>query len=536
MKDSKRHIRQYGAVRPLVFWPSLTIIVLFIAFTIAEHKRLKPFFESIQAGICDSAGWFLVLTTNILLIFCVYLATSKYRHIRLGGYRAKPEFSLGAWFAMLFSAGMGIGLLFWSVAEPITHMMHPPIPVSNQMEAAENAMAFTYLHWGLHAWAIYAVMGLALAFFAYNLRLPLNVSSVFHPILGKRVHGLAGGLIDTAAVIATLFGLATSLGLGAKQINSGLNYLLGVEISSTTQVIIIIVVTLMATTSLVLGLKKGIKRLSEFNMYLALIFLVGMILVGPTRFILDTFLENVGGYLQRLPELAFRTEAYENTNWQNSWTLFYWGWWLAWSPFVGMFIARVSKGRTLREFIVGVLAVPSLITFLWMSAFGGSALHLTLFDNVDISGAIQQDVSSALFKFLEHFPYASFTSALGLLLVVSFFVTSSDSGSMVVDRLTTAGKAESPVSIRIFWALTEGAVAAALLLGGGLKALQTASITTGLPLGIAILVMCYCLIKGLQSYHHKTKKHDRRKSTAKKSTDKTGVRKSTRESPKHQQV
>ncbi|MCB0395206.1 MAG: BCCT family transporter [Flavobacteriales bacterium] len=500
MPEHKSKRSSYHAIHHHVFWPSLAVIILFIVVTLLNHKRTGAFFSDIQTMISVNTGWLMILVVNILLIFCLYLAFGKYANIRLGGPRAKPEFSTSAWFAMLFSAGMGIGLLFWSVAEPISHYANPPTGTGMTPAAAQTAMNVTFLHWGLHAWGIYALVGLALAYFTFNRKLPLTISSLFHPILGKHVNGPIGHIIDTLAVIATLFGLATSLGLGARQINAGLHFLLETEISTNVQIFIIAGTTLVATASVVLGLKNGVRRLSELNMYLAAAFLAAMLLFGPTLFIIDSFVQNTGSYIQQLPRLSFWAEAYKQTSWQNDWTIFYWGWWIAWSPFVGMFIARISKGRTIRQFVLGVLLVPTLLTFIWLSTFGGAALHLQITGMADIVGAVNDNVATALFKLLAHYPYAFISSTIGLVLICSFFVTSSDSGSLVIDSITSGGRLDAPVGQRIFWALTEGVVAAILLIGGGLQALQTASITTGLPFAVVLLVVCYCLYKELNKH------------------------------------
>ncbi len=500
-KGLKKHFDVHGPV----FWPSAILIVVFIAITLIVGEPMQEIFKTVQTGISNVGGWFFILCVNIFLVFCFYLAFSKYGRIRLGGQDARPEFSTSAWFAMLFSAGMGIGILFWSVAEPVSHFMTPPESVlgdidpndiPNRTRAAE-AMGLTYLHWGMHAWGIYALVGLALAFFAYSRKLPLSLRSVFYPLLGDRIYGWIGDVIDTVAVIATLFGLATSLGFGVSQVAAGLTHVFGIPDSIWLEVGLIMGITGVATISVVLGVDKGVKVLSELNMRLAVVFLVFLIIVGPTLFIFDSFIQNIGYYAQNLAEMSFWAETYQQTDWQNGWTVFYWAWWISWSPFVGMFIARVSRGRTVREFILGVLIVPSLLTFFWLSAFGGSALFLEINGIADMAGAADEP-ATALFKLLDQFPLSSITSIIGIILVTIFFVTSSDSGSLVIDSITAGGKLDAPVGQRIFWAQTEGAVAAVLLLGGGLGALQTAAITTGLPFAFILLVMCYSLRQGLQ--------------------------------------
>jgi len=503
-KDSEAHLKsdkKYFDVDGPVFWPASVLIIVFITVTLIIGEPMEKVFSAVQDSISDTGGWFFVLAVNFFLVFVLYIAFSKYGKIRLGGKRAKPEFSKAGWFAMLFSAGMGIGILFWSVAEPIYHFSSPPHGEGSTVEAAKLALETTFLHWGLHAWAIYALVGMSLAFFTFNRKLPLTISSVFYPFLGEKVYGPWGKAINVLAVVATLFGLATSLGMGVQQVSAGLAHLFDINDTVTTQVILITLITLAATGSVVAGLDAGVKRLSELNMIIAAVFLIFIVLVGPTLFIFDSFVQNVGAYVQNFFELSSWTETYQQSDWQNSWTVFYWAWWISWSPFVGMFIARISRGRTLKEFVLGVLVVPTLLTFLWLSAFGGSAMYLEINALANLTGAVTENVATSLFVLLEQFPIASITSIVGVVLVTNFFVTSSDSGSLVVDSLTAGGKLDAPVPQRIFWALTEGAVAAVLLVGGGLGALQTAAITTGLPFALLLIMMTRSLLKGLELEH-----------------------------------
>jgi len=379
----------------------------------------------------------------------------------------------------------------------------PRIWRAGDMKAALQAMGITFFHWGLHAWGIYALVGLSLAFFTFNWGLPLTIRSVFYPLLGEKIYGWQGNAIDVLAIASTLFGLATSLGFGVQQTNAGLNFLFGLQISTPVQVGLIAIITGFATASVVSGLGNGVRRLSELNMILASLLLVFVVLVGPTVFLLNTFVETTGYYLAYLPTMSFWTETFNDAGWQNGWTVFYWGWWVSWAPFVGIFIARISKGRTVREFVFGVLLLPTALTFLWMSAFGGTALSLELGEGTAgvISAAVSENVATALFVMLEQLPLTGLTSFVGIIMVVVFFVTSSDSGSLVVDSLASGGKLESPVPQRVFWAVIEGVVAATLLLGGGLSALQTAAISAGLPFAVVLLIMCYSIFKGL-SYEH----------------------------------
>ncbi|NJW53751.1 BCCT family transporter [Salinimicrobium oceani] len=486
-----------------VFFTSSIIIIISIALTLIFEEQAEGYFSSIQNFVANSGGWFFVLCVNIFLIFVLYLAFSKYGNIRIGGKDAKPEFKTLSWFAMLFSAGMGIGLLFWSIAEPVTHFMNPPLTAGGTPEAAQEAMNFTFLHWGFHAWGIYALVGLSLAYFTYSHGLPLTIRSVFYPILGDKIYGKRGDLIDIFAVLATLFGLATSLGLGVQQIAAGLSHVFGLDSGIITQVTLIAVITAIATISVVLGVDKGVKFLSEWNMRVAVILLLLVVVLGPTIFIFQSFVQNTGNYLYSFLEISTWTESYTSKNWQNAWTVFYWGWWIAWSPFVGMFIARISKGRSIREFILGVLIVPSLLTFFWISAFGSTSIQQALAGDQTIINAVEDNVATALFVFLEDFPFAVVLNVIGVILIAGFFVTSSDSGSLVVDSLTSGGKIDAPVGQRIFWAVAEGTIAAVLLIGGGLQALQTASIVTGLPFAFILLFMCYSLYTGVRDEHLK---------------------------------
>ncbi|MAO65752.1 MAG: choline transporter [Balneola sp.] len=494
----KTGINKYFDIHKPVFWPSVILITAMIVSTLLLGDRAEELFSTIQSTITNNAGWLFVIAVNVFIVFSLYIAFSRFGSIRLGGDDAETDFSTLAWFAMLFSAGMGIGIMFWSVAEPIFHFLSPPMADAESVEAAQQAMNLTYLHWGFHAWAIYAVVGLSLGFFAFNRGLPLSFRSVFYPLIGDRIKGWMGDVIDILAVLATLFGLATSLGLGVLQVSAGLDHVFGLPDNIYLQVGIIVAITGVATVSVVLGIDKGVRVLSELNVRIAALFLIFMIFVGPTIFIMDSFVQNFGGYLSSVSTFSFWTESYAQSNWQNSWTIFYWAWWISWSPYVGMFIARISKGRTVKEFVLGVLIVPSLITFLWMSAFGGSAISLEMAGIGNIGDAVNSNVATALFVFLEQFPLGMITSVIAIVLILSFFVTSSDSGSLVIDGLTSGGKLDAPVGQRIFWAQTEGLVAAILLIGGGLSALQTASISTGLPFVLILLLMCYSLQQGLK--------------------------------------
>lgn len=485
-------------VNPPVFFISTFIIVLSVALTLIFHDRAEETFVDLQEVVAEGADWFFILSINIFLIFLFYLALGKFGKLRIGGPKARPEFKTSSWFAMLFSAGMGIGLLFFGVGEPITHFSNPPTAIAGTAEAANQAMDFTFLHYGLHAWAAYALVGLALAYFSYTRGLPLTIRSVFYPLLGDRIYGRIGDAIDILAVLATVFGLATSLGFGVQQIATGLNFVFGFSSGVGMQVFYIAVITCIATASVVLGVDKGVKILSEWNMRIALILLLLAVILGPTLFVFRSFVENTGSYIAHFVEMASWSETFTGGNWQNDWTVFYWGWWIGWSPFVGMFIARISKGRTIREFILGVLLVPSLLTFFWMSAFGSAAIQQAMTEGSVIVEAVNDDMATALFVFFQDYPLASVINIIAVILVAGFFITSSDSGSLVIDSITSGGKIDSPVGQRIFWAFTEGTIAAVLLIGGGLQALQSAALVTGLPFAVILLLMCYSLYKGLK--------------------------------------
>ena len=490
--------KKYFDFHPPVFIPSAIVIILFVSITLIVGEPVENLFASLQTELYDNVGWFFIFTMNALLVTAIIITFSPLGKIRLGGEKATPEFSDFSWYSMLFSAGMGIGLVYFGVAEPVQHIMEPPAPVDSKVEAAEQAFQFTFLHYGMHPWAVYGMVALALAFFTFNKKLPLAVRSLFSPIIRSRIHGPFGNTVDTLAVVACIFGLATTLGFGAQQLSSGLFFLFEIPDTLTSQVVIITLVTLAATVSVFLGLDKGVRVLSEANIRIAGIFLIAMLVIGPTVYLLDSFIENVGMYFQNIISLSSYTEVYSETTWQNNWTIFYYAWWIAWSPFVGIFIARVSKGRTIKEFLIGVVLLPSFVSFFWFTVFGSSAVYLELNDIAPIGAAVDENSSTALFAMLNNYPISKIMSFVGVLLIIGFFVTSSDSGSLVVDSLTSGGKLDAPVGQRIFWALAEGALAATLLIGGGLVTLQTAVMLAALPFAITLLLMTYSLIVGLR--------------------------------------
>ena len=493
-------VQKWGMrINPVVFFTSAGLIGLFVLLGALLPKRMGSLFAWLQRAIVDNFGWFYILSVAFFLVFVVWLALSRHGSVRLGPDDALPDYSFTSWFAMLFSAGMGIGLLFFSVAEPVMHFTSPPVGEPGTIDAARRAMHLTFFHWGLHAWSIYIVVGLSLAYFTYRHNLPLTIRSAFYPLFGERIYGPIGNAIDIFAVFGTMFGIATSLGLGVMQVNAGLAHLNLFPVSTTNQLILIAAITGLATASVASGLDVGIKRLSEMNMVLGLALVLLVFVLGPTVFLLSSFVQSLGNYLQNLVGTTFRTDAFIGTEWQASWTMFYWGWWIAWSPFVGMFIARISRGRTIREFISGVLVVPTLLTFVWLVVFGNTALHLEIFGPGGISAAVQENVPVALFALLERLPLSLLTSILALVVIVTYFVTSADSGSLVIDILTAEGETETPVGQRVFWALSAGAVAAVLLLSGGLAGLQTAVITMALPFTVVMLLMCNSLVRGLNA-------------------------------------
>ncbi|ERJ19151.1 High-affinity choline transport protein [Salinisphaera shabanensis E1L3A] len=491
-----------AGINPPVFFPSVAVIGVLVVFGAVFPEKANTFFSGMQSWLISTFGWLYLGAVGAYLIFCIVLALSRYGQFRLGPDHSEPDFSYISWFAMLFSAGMGIGLMFYGVAEPVMHYANPPQGTSETAEAARSAMRITFFHWGMHAWAIYAVVGLCLAYFSFRRDLPLRMSSALYPLIGKRISGPIGNAVDILAVFGTLFGVATSLGFGAQQVNSGLNFLFSVPEGLSTQIVLICIITAMATTSVVLGLDGGIRRVSELNLWLAAALLLFVIVMGPTLFIFQSLIQNIGNYMSSVVDMTFNSWVYtgndDTETFMSSWTLFYWAWWISWSPFVGMFVARVSRGRTIREFVLGVLLVPVGATFLWLTAFGDGALHMIMIDGMTtVLDAVDENTSTALFVFLEQFPFTWLTSILGTMLVITFFVTSSDSGSLVIDILTAKDGDEPPVWQRIFWAVLEGLVAIVLLAAGGIGALQAASLASALPITVIILIMAYCLYRSL---------------------------------------
>jgi BCCT family betaine/carnitine transporter len=485
-------------------------IFAFVIATLMFPEGATTLFVAVRDWLTSRFDWFFLLAGNVFVLFCLALIVSPLGSVRIGGPEARPDYGYAGWFAMLFAAGMGIGLMFFGVSEPLSHFGSSVAADAGSPEswaplggapgdaagAARLAMAATIYHWALHPWAIYAVVALALAFGTYNRGLPLSLRSAFYPVLGDRVWGPVGHVIDTVAVFATLFGLATSLGFGAEQANAGLNFLFGLPQTDGVKVLLIMGITLVALASVLAGLDAGVKRASEINMVLAALLLGFVFLVGPTWTLVTGFFAGLGAYLRELPALSMPFGRTDD-NFRQGWTAFYWAWWISWSPFVGMFIARVSRGRTVREFLVGVLLVPSLVSVFWMTVFGGTAIY-----EVAQQGLVEvQDAATELrlFAMLSQLPFAGITSGIGIVLVIVFFVTSSDSGSLVVDTITAGGKTDGPLPQRVFWCLFEGLVAIALLLGGGLAALQAMAVATGFPFAILLLLLCGSIWVGLRA-------------------------------------
>ncbi len=481
-----------------VFAVSAVLAVAFVAITLMFLDQAADYFTDMRNWITSTFDWFFMIAANVVVLFCLGVAASPLGRIRLGGPVAQPRYGYPGWLAMLFAAGVGIGLMFFGVLEPVTHTLNPPIGIDPADIAASRAagMSAAIMHWGLHAWAIYALVGLSLAYFCFNQGLPLTLRSAFFPLIGDRVWGPAGHFIDITAVLATLFGLAVSLGYGAEQIAGGMNYLFGTPINNFVKVVLIIAIISVALVSVVAGLDKGVKRLSEINMVMAGLLFAFVFIAGPTLAILATMGNAVIDYAYHLPALS-NWIGREDGDFLHGWTVFYWAWWIAWSPFVGMFIARVSYGRTVREFITWVLIIPTVIGILWMSNFGGTALHQLFADGYQgVAGSVPE---LALFKMLEQLPFTGIVSTVSVFLIAIFFITSADSGSLVMDIITAGGKFDAPVRQRVFWCVLAGLVAIALMLGGGMASLQALTISIGLPFGVVLLVMCVGLFKGLRS-------------------------------------
>ncbi|MCJ1673515.1 MULTISPECIES: BCCT family transporter [unclassified Rathayibacter] len=499
MPEQKTSERPPQRLARWVFWPAAVITLSIAAFAILAPEVATEVFASLQTTVVNTFSWYYVLIAAVFVAFAIWMGVSRFGDITLGADDDEPEFSMLSWISLLFAAGMGIGLVFYGVAEPLTHFATPrPGVTGTETELAQSAISQTYLHWGVHAWSIYVVVGLALAYAIHRRKRPVSIRWALEPLLGRRVRGGWGNAIDVVALVGTMFGVATSLGLGVTQISAGLEASGIVDSSLTVQIIVIAVVTALTVFSLVSGVGKGMKWLSTGNLLLAAALLVFVLVAGPTQFLLREFVQSLGNYLQNFIGLTFTVSAYagqEGEAWQATWTTFYWGWWMSWAPFVGIFIARVSKGRTVREFVAGVLLVPTIMTFLWFSVLGGTALYRELYGDgglVGADGSVSTD--AALFSMLQGLPAGSVLTVGAIVLIGIFFVTSADSGALVMAMIATGGEAEPRNGIRIFFALATALLALSLLIAGGLDALQTAAILSALPFSVVMILMCVATV------------------------------------------
>lgn len=482
-----------------VFLISAGLILFIIVLSTVFTQEANRCFKTMQVWLTENVGWFYILVVAFIFITTICLAFSRYGNIKLGPNHASPDYTYGSWFAMLFSAGMGIGLMFFGVAEPVIHFMQPPTGSETGVQNAQEAMKICFFHWGLHAWAIYGIVALILAYFSYRHKLPLTMRSALFPLVGNRIYGALGHAVDIFAILGTVFGVATSLGYGATQVNSGMHFLFGISENKNVQLIIILVVTMLATLSVSSGLNKGVRLLSEINLLLAVGLLTFVFLLGPTSFLLKAFIQNTGAYLSDIIYKTFNLYAYESSTWIGKWTLLCWCWWLSWSPFVGMFIARISRGRTIREFLLGVLLVPAVFTLLWMTVFGNTAIDSILRNRATLLAKVAvENTPLALFVFLKQFPLANFLCLLATFMIIIFFVTSADSGTLVVNMLSSNGEDKTPIWQRIFWSAVIGLSGITLLFSGGLEALQSATIASAFPFSIILLLSIYGLMRALK--------------------------------------
>jgi len=499
--------RTRSHIHPVVFPVSAGVIIAFVIFGAGFASTAEEWLGSIRTWITDNLGWFMILSVAVLLVFCLFMAISKYGKVRLGPDDSRPDYSYLTWFAMLFSAGMGIGLMFWGVAEPISHYVFAPRMTPETAEAARDAMLLSFHHWGLLPWAVYAVLGMSLAYFGFRHNLPMTIRSALYPLIGDRIHGWMGNTVDILAIFGTMFGVATSLGLGVLQVNAGLDHVFDIPQETWVQVLLIAGITVIATISVFTGLDRGIRRLSQLNINLAVVLLVFVAITGPTVLLISAFVENIGAYIAGFVDVLFWSGSYdeEQAGWLSAWTIFYWAWWISWAPFVGMFIARISRGRTIREFVGGVLIVPSLVSFLWFTVMGNTAIDMEQDGEAELIGALTGPAGdeyvpeNVLFAMFDSLPLSGIVSVLGIILIITFFVTSSDSGSFVIDMIASGGDLDPPRGQRIFWALSEGVVAAVLLGAGGLDALQAGAVSTGLPFTIVLLIVMVGLYKALRA-------------------------------------
>ncbi|MDB9952131.1 BCCT family transporter [Porticoccaceae bacterium] len=493
-----------AGAHPVMAIGSALLVLGFVIFTIVDPQYAATVYDSAKNYIASELSWYYIGLMNVFLLLSLYLVFSRFGSIRLGADSDRPEFSLFAWFSMLFGAGIGIGILFYSIAEPITHFQANPFldpALSMTPEAATIAMRLTVMHWGIHGWALYAVLGLSLAYFSYRKGLPLAIRSSLYPIFGERIYGPIGFVADLLAVIGTVFGIATSLGLGAQQMNAGLNYLMGMEIAISNQMILIAGISVVATISVLSGVNRGIRILSVFNMRLTILILLMFLIFGPTSYQLSSLFNTSIDYIINVPAMGIWVDPDKTSQWQGWWTIFYWGWWIAWSPFVAVFIARISRGRTLREFVLGVLLAPTGLALLWITLFGSTGMYIELFGDGGVVEAVNKDTTTALFKTIDLMNLAPWLTiimaSICTIMLVTYFVTSADSATLVICTLISMGEQEPAPRLRIFWGLAVGAVAAVLLYAGGLKALQTASIVAALPFSFVLIMAAYGLFKSL---------------------------------------
>ncbi|WP_337193873.1 BCCT family transporter [Pontibacillus yanchengensis] len=481
-----------------MFWNALTIGIVFVAWGAIFPDHLLNVMMTIRNGILDKFGWFYQLSVTFMLIISIYIAFSKFGKIKLGKQDDKPEYNTLTWFAMLFSAGMGIGLLFYGLSEPVTHYANPPVGEAQTIESAKQGLKYSYLHWGIHAWAIYAIVALALAYFKFKKDMPGLMSATLIPLFGDRMKGKAGYVVDIIAVFATLFGVAISLGVGAKQINGGLNYLWGVPNTFPVQLIIMGVTAVLFIYSAATGLSKGIKYLSNTNLILAVTLFFAFLLLGPTQFVLETFSTTLGSYIKDFTSMGLRFAPFqeENNSWVKGWTIFYWAWWISWTPFVSTFIARVSKGRSVREFLVAVVIAPSLVCTLWFGVFGGAGIFFDFVQGLDVAG---QSLETSLFYVFDQLPLSGLLSVIAIILIMTFFVTSGDSATFVLGMQTSNGSLNPPFFVKFSWGVILTAIAAILMGAGGLDGLQAAAIISGLPLTIILLLMIASLLKSFKT-------------------------------------
>ena len=497
--------RLFAGVNPTMAISSLAMVLVFVLFTVIYGELANSLYTGIKQWIESSLGWYYVAVVSIVLFFTFWVGLSRFGNLRLGRDDERPEFSNFSWFAMLFSAAVGTGLLFWSIAEPLMHMQGNPFMdmagvAANTPEAAQIALRVTLFHWGLHGWCIYIIVGLILAYFTYRRGLPLTVRSALYPLIGERIYGPIGHAVDLLAIFSTLFGTATTLGLGVAQMNAGLNYMFGLEISTTNQLILISATAVVATLSAVSGVRKGILWLSEWNIRLSSILFLFLLLAGPTVFLLGLYATSLGDYIANFIPMGMWTDSDPERQWHGWWTIFYWGWWLSWGPFVGMFIARISRGRTVRQVVLGGMLASTLGAFLWIVIMGGTGMHLQLSGAIDLSAVANTDVTMVLYKTIEGLNVSWATMAmagLATLMIVSWLVTSADSATLVICTILSMGNQNPPQRFRIIWGLGLGALAGVLLLAGGLKGLQAATIAAALPFSVVLLVMCYSLVRAL---------------------------------------